>query len=756
MRVTDFENRCLNRLLLALLFGLLMVNWRGSISAGGAQSQQPKNKAEEIPLAKFVTVLSPIDDRQIARVKNVAGILQNDAVKTDRRAVLVLEFTPGSNEFHQVYGLARFLSSVEVSKVSTVAWIPETLTGYSVVPVLACNEIIMHPDADLGDIGLGETLNPDEQDMILKIIKKHKNLKVSPDLVKGMMDPEQMILKLQMGVAEDNITETRIVTQQEARRRRDNKELIFRDEIVWEGGTAGKLSGTRARQLDVLIVKTAESRLEIAETYNFPSEAMREDPAFGKAFQVRLIKVEGMIDPILEAFLLRQIDRAVGSGANLLIFEIDSPGGYLISSTNLADTIANLDPKQVRTIAYVPKTTYKGAYSGAAIIALGCDEIYMHPEAQIGDAAPIETGAGGQFERVPEKILSSLRGTLRDLAKKKNRPAAVAEAMADKDLLVYQVSHTKTGRIWYMTKDEIADQPPDEWSEGPVVPESRENNLLTVNGGRAHELKLAQAPVNDLDDLKQRLGIPADMKLVAVQKTWLDSLIFVLNTGYATFLLIVLGVALIYLELHLMTGFLGICSVLCFSIFFWSRFLGGTATWLEVVLFVLGLGCIALEIFVIPGFGVFGVSGGLLLIVSLVMASQTFGNLEPNRDIEQMSRTMLTLGASMATVIGMAMVMSQYLPQIPLLNQMVLHPPGMATHEKMDEPRLRPNDVAAGGFSQTFLGKRGEALSDLRPAGKSEIEGEFCDVVSDGPYIVQGSTIEVIEVAGNRIVVRKV
>ena len=100
----------------------------------------------------------------------------------------------------------------------------------------------------------------------------------------------------------------------------------------------------------------------------------------------------------------------------MLIFDIDSPGGYLKTSEDLANTIAYLDPKKVRTVAYIPKQ----ALSGAAIIALGCNDIYMHPDAHIGDAAPIEVGKGQWFERAPEKILSDLVVTLRQLADRKS------------------------------------------------------------------------------------------------------------------------------------------------------------------------------------------------------------------------------------------------------------------------------------------------------------------------------------------------
>ena len=65
-------------------------------------------------------------------------------------------------------------------------------------------------------------------------------------------------------------------------------------------------------------------------------------------------------------------------------------------------------------------------------------------------------------------------------------------------------------------------------------------------------------------------------------------------------------------------------AAVCFLLFFWSRYLGGTAGWLEVMLFVAGASCVLLEVFVIPGFGIFGLGGGALILASLILASQTF------------------------------------------------------------------------------------------------------------------------------------
>ena len=164
-----------------------------------------------------------------------------------------------------------------------------------------------------------------------------------------------------------------------------------------------------------------------------------------------------------------------------------------------------------------------------------------------------------------------------------------------------------------------------------------------------------------------------------------------------------------------------------------------------------------MEIFVIPGFGVFGVSGALLLLTSLVMASQTFGNLEPNSDLKKMTETMLTLGASVGTVIALAMVMNRFLPQIPILNQMVLHPPGMSPSALADEPQLRPGSADANGIAGSpAVGQLGEVFTDLRPAGKVLLDGQYLDVVSEGPYIGRGQQVEIVSISGNRVVVREV
>jgi membrane-bound serine protease (ClpP class) len=726
----------------------------GAVEAEPAPDARPQARAKpEIEEqartpARYITLASPIDDQLLSWVRESGLDLQQQALKRDEDAVLVLEVTPGNSQFHHVYGLADFLTSTALSRVKTIAWIPETVVGNNVIAALACNEIVMHPDAELGDIGRGRALEEDQQTIVRSMIAKRRNPKVNRALAEGLMNPGSAVIKLTFE-PQPGTTETRLVTEEEAKAMQDRGIVIRDSQTIKEAGQVGLYSGAQARNNDVLATQTLETRHDLARRYGIQLEDLREQVKPGKFNRVSLIEVKGVIDPLLESFLERQIDRAVSSGSELIIFEIDSPGGLLWQSRDLAHAIADLQDRNIRTVAYVPET----ALSGAAIIALGCDEIYLTPNGKFGDAGPIEMKEGGQFERAPEKVLSFLREILRELGERKNRPVALLMAMADKDLKVYEVTNTQTGDVWYMSEEEIHNAN-GEWEQGRLVPESAEDLLMTVNGRRAHELKIAERPVADFEELKQRLGIPEDIQPRKIGRTWLDDTVFLLNTSTVTGLLFFIGIICIYLELHFMSGFLGIIAALCFALFFWSKFLGGTAGWLEVILFLLGIGCLVMEIFVIPGFGVFGVTGGLLIFGALIMASQTFGNIEPNQDFESTKETMKILSLSLVSVLVMAIAMARFLPRIPILNQMILTPPGMDAVASPDQPRLRP-DLADRSPLAALMGQTGEALTVLRPAGKARIDGRLYDVVSDGPYIDRGGAITVTHVSGNRIVVRQ-
>ncbi|MEX0715689.1 MAG: NfeD family protein [Planctomycetaceae bacterium] len=721
-------------------------------------ASEPRTQAQDAgqagpPPARYLRLTSPVNDVLKGRVRNIGIELQNEALQRDREAVLILEIAPGTSEFGTVLDIAQFLTSPAVSRVRTIAWIPlpddgKPIDHHHAILALACREIVMHPEAQLGNIGRGEPLPGAQRDFVLELAEKRINPKVSPALVRGMLDPAQAVLKAEVTPAGAAAPVQRVLTQDEVAELRMTKAEIGEVRTIKEAGSVGLFTGREARGHDVLVTQTADSRAELADRYGLPAGALREDAVAGEDRKVRLIRVEGMIEPVLESFIERQIDRAVADGATVIVFEITSPGGYIVTSEQLATTIADLESKNIRTVAYIPKQ----AISGAAIVALGCDEIYLRRDAQIGDAIPLEGAPGGQLHHAPEKWLSKIRTTLNSLAQRKNRPIAIAEAMADMKLEVFEVTHAKTGRTWYMSEDEI-ERSGGEWVRGPRVPESRPGVALNVAGQRAHELKLAEPPVADFDELKQRIGVPADVTLLPVERTWIDGLIFQLNTNEAMFFLVFLGIVLIYVELHMMTGLLGILSVLCFALFFWSRVMGGTAGYLELILFLIGLGCLAMEIFVIPGFGVFGISGGLLVIASIVMAGQTFGNLEPDRDFSTLSRTMGTLGASVLSVIVVAVFASRFLPHMPVFNRMVLQPPGSDAYA--DGPKLRPELTGEGSFRQSLVGKTGTAVSPLRPAGKAQIGENYVDVVSDGPFIPQGTPVAVVAVRGNLVVVRE-
>nr|ADY59834.1 protein of unknown function DUF107 [Rubinisphaera brasiliensis DSM 5305] len=704
----------------------------------------PQSDDKKTPLARYVVVESPVNDAIFRHVRNTALSLQDQASRENRAAFLFLEIRPGQSEFHQVSGLAQFLSSSKVNRLTTVAWVPETVTGNNVVVALGCNEIVMQPDASLGDIGRGRAVDVSEEQAVLSLVDKRHNLQVSHDLALGLMNPD--VTLLQVSIERDGTTEKRIVTEQQAKVLRENQLAIVDAQVIKDKGKAGLFSGRQAREQGFLVTHTAAQQAELADLYRIDPQSLKVQASTPESKRVRLIEVTEIIDPVLESFIERQIQRALSEGAQTLIFQIKSPGGYLISGTNLAARIAELEEENIRTIAYIPEQ----ALSSAAITALGCDEIYIGPSGQIGDAGVIQKRFDGAFERAPEKVVSPLVQTLKSLAEQKHRPAAVLEAMTLKDLQVYEVRHRDTGRIWYMSEEELAEKP--EWIKGPLVAESREDLLLTLQGDRAVELKIAEAVVEDIDALKDRLNIPPDVELKPVGRTWVDTLVYILNDPFITGFLFFIAIVCIYIELHFMIGFFGICAALCFGVFFWSRYLGGTATGLEMVLFLIGIACILMEVLVVPGFGVFGVTGGLLMLASLVLASETFNNLEPSVNSQKLVQALSMIGLPLLAVIVSSMFIGKYLPQIPVLKHIVLMPPTNRHAGDTDSLQLRPDLVEQNPLG---VGRQGVSLTILRPSGKARFEDQIVDVVTQGPYVQPNTPIEIVESRGNRIVVRE-
>jgi len=709
---------------------------------------------EESAIGRRMTISAAMRPKFDDELKTVLSELQREAVEKKKKAFLILELHGGTSTFGQIVDVKTDLLSPQYDRVRTVAWIPEgeKVTGNIAILALACDDIVMHPDSDLGDIGEGNPTSAEISQIVTAFVKNGHNPRLHIALVAGMLDPRVHVQRVTIRKAGRKTLESKAVTDEEYRKLLDSGVTTEGDPVdVKSVGTPGLYNGRTMNELDLLIVRTAQTLDELAAIYNIPPRELKEQKAADdKEKRVAYIKIERVVDFLTEAFLERQIDRAIKQKKNLIILEITSPGGLLSASEHLAMKLAEINSNKINTVAYIPAE----AYSGATIIALGCNEIYMRPSASMGDAAPILIKQGQQFERAPEKILSPLKTTMRQLAKLRNRSPGLLQAMVDKDFVVYRATQQDNprGEPRYKTEEEILDSA-GLWIRGPKVPESKLGNLLTVKGERAAELHLINRTVADFDELKAQLGIPQEMELMPMEITWVDSLIFWLNNGYIKGLLLVFGIACIYLELHFMSGFLGIMAALCFSLFFWSQFMGGTAGWLEIVLFLLGIGCVALEIFVIPGFGVFGVSGGLMLLSSLVLASTTFGNIDPSENMRQFTRSSSTVAAAIVVVVVFAMTVNRFLPSIPLLNKFLLSPPGSPHLDAEYEPQLEQGIL---DDAQMLVGRHGKAVSVLRPAGKIEVDGKYFQVVSDGPYISVGDQVEIVEVTGNRIVVRRV
>ena len=489
------------------------------------------------------------------------------------------------------------------------------------------------------------------------------------------------------------------------------------------------------------------------------------DVLFGAKLQQRaeefhkpvVIRFDGEINLKTSKFLKNRIGRAKSVGADLLIVEINSPGGMAFESIELAELLRDID--WAYTIAYIPRE----AISGAALISLGCDEIILGPTGRIGDVGVIQFDSQVfAFRYVPAKVISVFARHAQDLASAKGRPKELAEAMVDKDVVVFQKKDAAEGRPVFKTvRLENEDQNALEAAKNSgldveqwgLVEESGPQRFLTLNSTAAVRLGLADSVIESRESLLESMN--ATGAVVEYNLNMTDEIVYWLNTLLVTALLIIVGLIALYVEFSAPgIGAGGLVAGLCAALFFWSRFMGGTSGWLELILFFAGILFLIMEVFVIPGWGISGLMGLVMIFGSVLMASQEFVIPESGHQWSQMTSSLLVLSCSGCIVLIGAVLISRRLGTIPVFNRLILQrQPGVTEIDGEQKGVGKPLPPVHPVVS---IGDWGVTESLLRPAGRVLFAGQSFDVVSDGEFVEPGIQVRVLEISGNRIVVSRV
>ena len=481
---------------------------------------------------------------------------------------------------------------------------------------------------------------------------------------------------------------------------------------------------------------------------------MRGDLSAQDDALVYVIDIRNEIGSGLGTYISDGIKVAEDAGADAIVFDVDTPGGRVDSAVNI---IRSIQDTQIPTIAFVNRQ----AISAGAMISIACNQIVMTSGGTIGDSAPVDI----QGQEVGEKAISYIQGTIRATAERENRNPDIAEAMVDKELVLVKLSDGQIVKLLpeeYITREEDGEEMEILCAQG---------KLLTLSTKQALEYDFADAQAETLTELlgqyqvvdvagtklpltedgiarRQReygftevtpLKTLSGARVVEVEATLADRIVFFLTNPVISSLLLSLGILGIFIEIRTpgfgVPGFIGL---LCVGLFFGGHMLTKIGAEWAFLLFLIGVGLIALEIFVIPGFGIAGVLGITLMLGSV------FFVFDKAYDFRT---AVLWLSVSVILSAGMIILAVVYLPETQLFRRFAL---STVMDTEMGYHSSSPENF------QGYLGKSGTALTPLRPAGTARIADRRVDVVTTGDFIPQNSDIKVIEVEGSKVFVEAI
>ena len=313
-----------------------------------------------------------------------------------------------------------------------------------------------------------------------------------------------------------------------------------------------------------------------------------------------------------------------------------------------------------------------------------------------------ESSTIGSAETIPntEKVLSMWRSFLRDVAQFRGRDSEIIEAMADRDIYIAGISE--------------------------------KGKLLNLTSNEALQYGIADLISNDYDEILSHFNISYNNIVKIEESMELKAAKFLSNSSISTLLLTIGFVGLVIEIFTPGFGIGGTISIIAFGLFFGGNIIAGNSQWTSLAIFVTGLILLVIEA-IVPGFGLPGISGIILVILGTILA---MGSL---------ASALMSVSIAIIITAIITMLLIKYGHRSPFLDKIVL-----STHQKDEEGYL------SSLSRDEYLGKEGVSITELRPSGIIEIDGERLDALSSGAFIPKQSNIKVVRVEGSKIIVRRV
>lgn len=422
----------------------------------------------------------------------------------------------------------------------------------------------------------------------------------------------------------------------------------------------------------------------------------------------RLVYVFKISDEIAKPVWLKTqkaLNEASSLKAEVILIQMNTYGGLLETADSIRTAILN---SKIPVWVFIDNN----AASAGALISIACDSIYMREGANIGAATVVnQTG-----EQLPDKYQSYMRSLMRSTAQATGRNPDIAQAMVDPRIHVEGVNDS-----------------------GQVV---------TFTATEALKHGYCNAKAENIREVLQKAGFK-NYVIHEQQLTASDKIVGFLTKPAVAGILIMIIIAGIYFEFQSPgAAFPILIAAIAALLYFAPHYIGGLADNWEILVFVAGLALLAVEIFVIPGFGIAGISGIFLMVMGLTLAmiDNFYFDFNPGSGVKIAEAFFIVIIAFFTAVLGSIYFTKKIFSGKTIFGHLALE----AIQDKED------GFTSATSVYQYLTGKSGIAHTILRPAGKVMIDNELFDATALTGYIEKGDTVEVVKYETSQLFVRKI